>query len=130
MITSTMHEIKILNSLYVSFNAYPNLAAPRIPAALEESRKVSHCCRSHFNQMLKLVPRDDSCQLNYDLQLVPDVAIRRYKWDPEATKEARRGSFRSTHVRGLWKAKTRVQQAVQLCINHNCRKESATSYRS
>jgi hypothetical protein len=81
MITNTTHEIKVLHSLYVSFNAYSNLAAPRIPGALEDSRHVSHCCRSHFNQMPKPVSRDDSCQLNYDLQVVPDVAIRRYKWD-------------------------------------------------
>jgi hypothetical protein len=78
MITSTMHELKILNSLYVSVNAHPNLVAPRNPAVLEDSRHVSHCCRSHFSQMPKLVPRADSCRINYVLQVVPDVAIRRY----------------------------------------------------
>jgi len=55
MITSTMHDIKILNSLYVSFHAYPNLEAQRNPGALEDSKHVSHWCRSHFNQMPKLV---------------------------------------------------------------------------
>ena len=99
-----MHEIKILNSLYVSFNAYPNLAAPRIPDALEDSRHVSHCCRSHFHQMPKFIPREDSCQLNYDLQVVPYVAIRRYKWDPGGHK---RGPKRhvSFHPRTLVEGK-------------------------
>ena len=84
-----MHEIKILNSLYDSFHAYPHLVAPRIPGALEDSRHVSHWCRSHFNQMPKLVPHDDFCLLNYELQVIPDVAIRGTNGIRQATKEAR-----------------------------------------
>lgn len=44
---------------------------PRIPSILKNSRHVSDCCHSYFNQLTKFIPCTDS------VQMVPQVVIGR-----------------------------------------------------
>ena len=44
---------------------------PRIPSILKNSRDVSDCCHSNFNQLTKFIPCTDS------VQMVPQAASGR-----------------------------------------------------